>query len=303
MHAGGLVTPVASAHVTDFLTVLGGWTFDPVIGTGLILVAALYLWAVRTVDLRTPVMPWPRRYTASFLSAIVITWIVLLGPFGYYDDTFFWAHMVQHIALMMLVGPLLLLGAPVLLLLRVSSRTARRRWVLPVLRSRLLTWLTHPGVGWTIFAGVLLGTHFSAFYEFSLEHPLVHRFVEHPLYLGAALVFYYPLLSVNPGPRRVPYAVRALSLFSMMFPETMSGFFIYSSNYVMFPFYGRVHRPFGPGPIADQQLGGALMWAGSMIIDSVWVIIAVSDWLRNERRVAERIDVQTMRELAVPGTA
>jgi hypothetical protein len=40
-----------------------------------------------------------------------------------------------------------------------------------------------------------------------------------------------------------------------------------------------------------------------MIIDSVWVIIAVSDWLRNERRVAERIDVQTMRELAVPGTA
>jgi cytochrome c oxidase assembly factor CtaG len=287
----------------DLLTVLGRWTFDPVIGTGLILVAVLYLWAVRTVDRRTPAMPWPRRYAVSFLSAIGIAWIVVLGPFGYYDDTFFWAHMVQHIALMMLVGPLLLLGAPVLLVLRVSSRQARRRWVLPVLRSRLLTWLTHPVVGWTIFAGVLLGTHFSPFYEFSLEHPLVHRFVEHPLYLGAALVFYYPLLSVNPGPRRVPYAMRALSLFSMMFPETMSGFFIYSSNYVMYPFYSRVDRPFGPGPIADQQLGGALMWAGSMIIDSVWVVIAVCDWLRNEKRVAERIDLQTMRELAVRGAA
>ena len=283
----------------DFVTVLGAWTFDPVLGSSLIVVALAYFWAVRTVDRRTPSMPWPRRYTTSFMAGIAVTWIVVLGPFGAYDDTFFWAHMVQHIALMMLVAPLLLLGAPVLLLLRVSSRRVRHEWLMPVLRSRVLEWLTRPAVGWVIFAGVLLGTHFSPFYEFSLEHPLVHRFIEHPLYLGAALIYYYPLLSVNPGPRRVPYAIRAISLFSMMFPETMSGFFIYSSHYVMYPFYAHVARPFGPGAIADQQLGGALMWAGSMLIDSVWVTIAVCDWLRNEKKVAQRIDLQTMRELSI----
>ncbi len=279
------------------VTVLGAWTFDPVVGTGLIMVTAAYLWAAHVVSLRTPSAPWPRRYAVSFVCGMAIFWIVVLGPFGAYDDTFFWAHMVQHIALMMLVGPLLLLGAPVLLVLRVSSRRVRHRWVMPVLRSRVLGWLTNPVVGWLIFAGVLLGTHFSPFYEFSLEHPLVHRFVEHPLYLGAALIYYYPLLSVNPGPRRVPYAWRAASLFSMMFPETMSGFFIYSSSYLMYPFYAHVDRPFGPAPIVDQQLGGALMWGGSMLIDSVWVAIAVIDWLRDEKRVAQRIDLQTMREL------
>jgi cytochrome c oxidase assembly factor CtaG len=286
----------------DVLTVLGTWSFDPVFATGLIGVAAAYLAGVRQVGRRSPTMPWPRRHTASFLSAVALTWIVVLGPVGSYDDTFFWAHMVQHIALMMVIAPLLLLGAPVLLVLRVSPRNVRRRWVTPILRSRVVSWLTHPAVGWAIFAGVLLGTHFSPFYNFALEHPLVHEYVEHPLYLGAALVYYYPLLSVNPGPRRVSYGLRALSLFSMMFPETMTGFFIYSSNYLMYGFYADVHRPFGPAPIADQQFGGALMWGGSMLIDSVWVVLAVCDWLRNEKRVAERIDLQTMRTLvAVPG--
>ena len=287
----------------DFLTVLGAWTFDPVLGVVIIAAAAGYSWAVAVVNKRTPTMPWRRRCTLSFMAGLVIMWIVLLGPFGAYDDVFFWAHMVQHIALMMLVAPLLLLGSPVLLLLRVSSRQVRRRWLMPVLRSRLVQWLTRPAVGWILFAGVLLGTHFSPFYEFSLDHPLVHRFVEHPLYLGAALIYYYPLLATNPGPRPVPYAIRAVSLFTMMFPETMSGFFIYASRYVMFPFYAHVSRPFGPGPIVDQQLGGALMWAGSMIIDSVWVGIAVLEWLRSEKRVAQRIDVHTMRQIALAGGA
>ena len=282
------------------LTFIGSWTFDPVLGSGLALVAAAYVWAARVVSRRSPRKPWPRRYTVSFMCGITIAWIAILGPVGAYDDTFFWAHMVQHIALTMLVAPLMLLGAPVLLVLRVTSRSVRHRWLMPILRSRIVQWLTNPVAGWLIFAGVLLGTHFSPFYNYALEHPLVHDFVEHPLYLGAALIYYYPLLSVNPGPQRVPYAFRALSLFAMMIPETMTGFFIYGSNYVMYPFYAHVHRPFGPSPITDQQLGGALMWGGSMLIDSVWVTVAVCDWLRNEKQVAQRIDIQTMRDLAAP---
>jgi cytochrome c oxidase assembly factor CtaG len=288
----------------DFVTVLGAWTFDPILGTGLIMVAAAYLWAVHHIGTKSPSHPWPVRHTVSFLAGVAIAWIVILGPFGAYDDTFFWAHMVQHIALMMLVAPLLLLGDPVLLVLRVSSRSARHQWVIPVLHSRAVNWLTHPVVGWAIFAGVLLGTHFTPFYDFALEHPLVHDYLEHPLYLAAGLIYYYPLLPGNPGPRRVPYGIRALSLFSMMFPETMTGFFIYASNYLMYPFYAHVERPFGPGPIADQQLGGALMWGGAMLIDSVLVVVAVNAWLCDESRVAARIDLQTMGELAkAPGWA
>ncbi len=283
-------------------TFLGSWTFDPVPGCALIGVALAYLAGARRIDRRHPDRPWPRTCTAAFLAALALCWFVILGPVGVYDDTFFWAHMVQHIALMMLIGPLLLFGAPVLMLLRLSTPAFRRGWLLPVLRSRALAFLTRPVVGWLVFAGVLVGTHFTPFYEFALEHPLVHQYVEHPLYLGAALIYYYPLMAANPGPRRVPYGFRALSMFGMMVPETMTGFFIYGARYLMYPWFGHVARPFGPSPLVDQQLGGALMWGGSMIIDSVWVVLAVTAWLRSESRLASRIDVQTLGELpALPG--
>jgi cytochrome c oxidase assembly factor CtaG len=276
---------------------LRSWEFDPFLGISIIVVTALYLAGVRTVNRRGVGRRWPVRCTACFLSAVAVAWIVLLGPIGAWDDTFFWAHMVQHIALMMIVAPLLLLGSPVLLVLRVSPPAVRRRWIVPVLRSRAAEALTHPVVGWVLFAGVLVGTHFSPFYEAALTHPWIHDYVEHPLFLVTALIYYYPLLPGNPGPRKVAPAIRVASLFLMMFPETMTGFFIYSASFLMYPFYGTVDRPFGPNPLHDQQLGGALMWAGAMIVDSVWVVLAVRDWLHSESQRAQRIDVRTLAEL------
>jgi putative copper resistance protein D len=280
--------------VPRMLTFLADWAFDPAPVAGLLAIAGCYLWAIRRISRNSPDYPWPRRSTAFFLSGLALVWIAILGPFGAYDDTFFWAHMVQHLILVMVAAPLLLLGAPVLLILRVSSRRIRRSYVVPVLRSRVVRALTDPYVGWLLFAGVLVGTHFSPFFDYSLRHPLVHEFIEHPLYLGVALVFYYPLLPGNPSPRRLAPAWRALSLFLMMIPETMTGFFIYASRYLLYPFYGTVARPFGPGPLTDQQLAGSLMWSGSMLIDAVWVSVAVLDWLHSEEKRSHRIDLETL---------
>lgn len=292
----------------DVWSFLGSWTFDPVLSAAIVLASGAYVYAAHRVGRRTPEHPWPRLRTTSFLVAMAIAWIVLLGPVGAYDDTFFWAHMVQHLGLMMLVAPLILLGSPVLLILRVSTPGARRRWIVPILRSRVAFALTNPIFGWVVFAGTLVATHFSPFFEFCLEHPLVHDYVEHPIYLCAGLIYYYPLLPGNPGPRRISYAVRTFSLFSMMFPETMTGFFIYATSYLMYPYYATVARPFGPPPVRDQQWGGALMWSVSMLIDAIWVTIAAKHWLQNERRVARQIDLETMRDMALtttprPGTS
>ncbi|MEP7179168.1 MAG: cytochrome c oxidase assembly protein, partial [Pseudonocardiales bacterium] len=142
------------------LTILATWTFDPVLGLGLIVCACAYLQGLRILTMRGQSPPWPRRYTVCFFSGLALTWFVLLGPIGAYDDIFFWAHMTQHLAIMMVAAPLLVLGAPVLLLLRVSSRQFRRRRLVPILRSRAVAAVTHPVVGWLLFAGVLVGTHF-----------------------------------------------------------------------------------------------------------------------------------------------
>jgi len=201
------------------LSFLGAWAFDPALDVSLGMAALLYAWGARTVSARHPDTPWSGRRSAYFLSGTALLWVVLQGPTGVFDDTFLWAHMVQHIVMVMVCAPLLLLGAPVLLILRVSSPQVRRKWVVPVLRSRLAYALASPVTTWLLLALVIVGTHFTPFFELALEDSNLHRFVEHPLYLGAALLYFYPLLPGNLAPRRVAPARRVLSLFLMMVPE------------------------------------------------------------------------------------
>lgn len=259
--------------------------------------AVLYAWGAQSVTARQPDMPWPARKSAYFYSGVALLWLVLQGPTGAFDETFFWAHMVQHMVLVMICAPLLLLGAPVLLVLRVSSSSIRRQWMTPLLRSRIAHALGNPVTTWLLLALVVVGTHFTPFYELALEHSNVHRFVEHPLYLGAALLYFYPLLPGSLATHRVPPAGRVLSLFLMMIPEAMTGFFIYASPFVMYPFYATVHRPFGPDALTDQQLGGALMWAGSMLISAGWVTLATHQWLLSEAAKGRRLDLVHTTEL------
>ena len=117
-----------------------------------------------------------------------------------------------------------------------------------------------------------------------------------PLYLTAALLYFYPLLEGNPQPHKVPYSWRIISLFTMMVPETMTGFFIYASTSVRYPHYENVIRPFGGDALSDQRLGGSLMWALSMVIDSIWLAVAVSDWFKSEERKSIRIDQEIARQ-------
>lgn len=284
---------VPSAVVRHALTFLGTWTFEPVPAALLIASSLLYLAGVRTLARRQ--QSWSAWRTASFQAGLALIWFVILGPVGSYDDVFFWSHMIQHIVLTMIAAPLLLLGSPILLLLRASSRRIRHDYLLPVLRSRVVVGLTDPRLSWLLFAGMLIGTHFSPFYDYALYHPLVHDYVEHPLFLGTALIYYYPLLGHNSVPRYIKPGIRVASLSLMMLPEVIVGYVIYSSQYVMYPFYVHVARPFPPhNPLLDEQLGGALMWAGAMIIGSIWISLAVLDWLRSEEQKAHRIDLQTL---------
>jgi len=277
---------------------LGTWTFSPLAAAGIAGAGAAYLWAAARVTRQWPGRPWPRSRTASFGAGLLVAVLVLLGPIGAYTDVFFWAQMAAHIALMMVIAPLLLLGSPVLLILRATPPHARRRRVVPVLRSRALRTALNPVLTWVLFAGVMLGTHFSPFYDVALRHPDLREFVEYPLYLAVSLLFYYPLIGADPCPRRVEPPMRMLSLFLMMLPSTMTGFFIYASNFDLYPYYAHVHRPFGLGTIASQQIGGALMWAGGMIIDAGWLVVAVAAWLRADQVRTRRVDAEIRRQLA-----
>jgi putative membrane protein len=276
--------------VTVVETLLRSWRFAPVPLLGLVVLTVGYLAAARRVNGMHPAIPWQRARTAAFLGGSLAAAVAVLGPPGYFDDTFFYAHMVQHILLTMVAAPLLVLGDPVLLVLRATPRSFRQRRLVPVLRSRPVHALTNPVTGWLLFTVVMVGSHLPAAYDYALAHPLVHDYVEHPLYLSSALIFFYPLLSPTSGPRQVLPGVRILSLLTMMIPTTFTGFFIYVLPHVAYPFYAHTDRPFGPAPLADQQLSGALMWSSSMILSVIWLCFAGLHWIRAEERRARRVD-------------
>jgi cytochrome c oxidase assembly factor CtaG len=149
--------------------------------------------------------------------------IAYLGPLAAWSHTFFWAHMSQHLIVMMAAAPLLVLGNPITLWFRASSGATRRRIVLPLLRSRGVRWLLNPYFTWALFALVLLGTHFSPFYEWALRNHDADTFIEQPLYLVVALLYYVPLIGANLQPRRPSPAFRLVSLAAMMVPEAIVG--------------------------------------------------------------------------------
>ena len=131
-------------------------------------------------------------------------------------------------------------------------------------------------------------THLPAVYDGFLDHPVLHDFVEHPLYLFSGLVYYQPLLSPTTGSRFVPHGVRLLSLFTVMAPMAMLGFFIFAAPHLTYPYYAHVSRPFGPDPLADQKLAGILMWSTSMVLGVAWLVVAAANWFKAEEEHTRR---------------
>jgi len=285
------LAPPALAHGADaFLApapsdLLLDWAFDPLVTLPVLLVGAAYLWAVRSVDRAHPgnLVPWSR--VAAFLAGLAVIEIALQSIIERYDTTLFSVHMVQHILLTLVAPPLLVLGAPITLALRVARPDVRRKVILPILHSRLLRFLSFPVVAWLLFASVMWGTHFSPVFNESLEQPLVHQ-LEHLAYLTAGLLFWWPAVGVDPSPWRMPHPLRAMYLFLQMPQNTFLALAIYSATAPLYPHYAAIRLPWGPDPLADQQIAGGLMWIVGDIVFIVAIVLTVVGWMRAEERDA-----------------
>lgn len=228
--------------------------------------------------------------SALLLAGTFLTLLTWVGPLAALERRYFVAHMIAHLTLMMLAVPLLLLGRPIDLALSTWPRLEA------VLDSRILSWLANPLVAWLLFVATVMGVHFSPFLNFSLSHPLIHYLVENTLYFVVAFFYYWPILPGNHPPNRLAPAWRVGSLFAMMVPETMTGFFIYIQHTIIYPYYLTISGATSDSVLTGQQLGGGLMWAGAMIIDSVWIAVAVQAWYRSEERKSLLIDAEIAAE-------
>jgi putative copper resistance protein D len=276
--------------------VLLAWRLDPIPIIGVVLAAAGYLWAVRHVATRHP-QNRPRGWrTAAFLAGLAAILLALVSPIEAYEGQLFSVHMVQHMLLELVAAPLLLLGAPTTLALRAASASWRRR-LLWLLHSPLVALLTFPLLTWILFAAVNWGWHFSTLYDQALENEALHYF-EHATFLVAALLFWWPVVGADPGRWRLPYPVRLFYLFLAMPQNSFLGVALMSAGGVLYPHYASNLRDWGPSVMADQGLGGILMWVFGDIVFLVAMGGVVAAWVRYEDRRTARLDARLDAEQA-----
>jgi cytochrome c oxidase assembly factor CtaG len=267
------------------------WSLNPLVTVGLLAAAIAYLQARRR--LVADGVAWPARRAAYFLCGIGALALALLSPIEAYDTVLFSVHVGQHMLLTMVAAPLLALGAPVTLALRVAKGKTRRRMT-RVLHSPPLKVIGHPLVAWVLFTVTLYGLYFSPLFDLTLREPLVHDLV-HLHFLAAGLLFWWVVVGLDPSRWRLPHIARLLFVFLMVPFHAFLGVAIMNSGRVLAPTLETFQRNWGPTPLADQQAGGAILWGAGDLIALVAVLGVLISWASYEEKV---VNVREDRRLA-----
>jgi putative membrane protein len=197
----------------------------------------------------------------SFFAGLLLVWVGLGSPLSLLDHDLLTVHMVQHLLLMTLAPPLILLGAPWKLLpqrheQRPVEPIARPHWD-PIGQVRRM--LLHPVVGWIGATATLVVWHVPAVFMLGLRSEIWHG-IEQASFLVTGLLFWWPVIEPSRNAMKWPESSMLLYLFLATLPcDILSGFLVFCDR-VVYPAYLSSPRRFGFTALEDQQCAGALMW-------------------------------------------
>lgn len=202
---------------------------------------------------------------AAFAGGLLALWLAIASPLATLDHQLLTIHMVQHLVLMTVAAPLLLLGGPVRTLIEGLPRRWREALLAPGRGSRPWRFLGHPVLCWLAGTGGVLLWHVPAVFSATLHTPGWHA-VQHGSFLVAGLLFWWPVVLPWPAVARWPRWSMPLYLFLATLPcDALSAFLAFCGR-VVYPHYLGAHPPFGATALGDQASAGALMW--------LWVTVA-----------------------------
>ncbi|MBU6423682.1 MAG: cytochrome c oxidase assembly protein [Chloroflexota bacterium] len=249
------------------------------------LIAALYLDGAQSS--RPGGHPWPAWRSALFFMGLAAIGAALLSPIDALASQLFSVHMIQHMLLMSIAAPLLLLGAPVRPLLRGLPRWSRVHLVRPIARSGalrgLLHILRHPLVAGALFLGGLYAWHAPPAYEAALLDQKVHD-IEHLWFLVTALLFWSCVIDPEPFHATLGYGMRIPYLAIVGAGQSLLGALLALSSRPFYPTYTLTAAALGVDALTDQRVGGSIMWAPGDIIVFVAASIVFFQWLDHEER-------------------
>jgi putative membrane protein len=242
-----------------------------------------------------PPSGWP-----YFIAGVLVLLVALVSPLhGLGEVYLFSAHMFQHLLLMLVVPPLLLLGLP--------AKSLRRlfRWPWMHRLERVLAW---PLIAWVLGMGAMWLWHLPAFYELTLENHNIH-ILEHLCFLVTSTIFWWPIFAL-PKERRLAPFPSLFYLFTAMASSIVLGIILTFAPPGLYPGYLHPVDRLGILPILreqwglslalDQKLGGLFMWVLAGLGYVIGALVVFARWFSEMER--ENLSEITQRNLLLTGT-
>jgi putative membrane protein len=263
------------------------WDWDAALP--LAVAAFTYGRGVRILWRRAGVGRGVRRWqVAAFTAGLLALALALVSPLDALGSALFSAHMGQHMLLIVVVAPLLVLGRPVVPLLWALPPPAPRLlggcWQRAAIVRRGWAWLTLPAVVWVLHVAALWVWHLPRLYQAALVDQRIHL-AEHAILLGTALLFWWAV--VHPGRTgAVAFGASSIAVFAMAMQGGLLGALMAFAPVAWYPAYASTVAAWGLTLLEDQQLAGMIMWAPAGLVYLAATLALLSAWLRAAERRA-----------------
>ena len=224
---------------------------------------------------------WPRHRTAAFLAGLVVVDIAVQSPVATFTGSYFQAHVIQHLLLMVVAPPLLALGAPSTMLLQTVRRRPKVAW-LAVLRSRPFAVLTHPVLVWFLYFGVMFAFFLSSLINTAMLHMWLMD-VFNLVFLFGGCLYWWPMVGRDPIVHwKMGYGARMVNVLLGAPPEVILGLAILSARAPIASMY----------TLSSTHAGGALLWVSTEFAVIAGFIPIFWQWSRSDERAAARADAK-----------
>jgi putative copper resistance protein D len=230
---------------------------------------------------------WPRSRSVWFCLGLLVTFLATQSVLGVYDMEYFSAHMIQHLALIMVAAPFFALAAPLDLAYDAGGAGLRA-----VLEGRVMKVVTHPLFGFAAYFVFIPVTHLTNLMNLMMEHAWIHHLEQIGFLVVGYLFFRVAFglergVTIHPGLRLV-YVMAAVPV------DTFTGLALVMSSRDPFSSYAMM-APVGSSRswiISNVHLGGAIMWIGGdalMLLACIPIAVA---WVKWETVRTRELDAQ-----------
>ncbi|QDQ96693.1 cytochrome c oxidase assembly protein [Tomitella fengzijianii] len=296
------------------------WRVDVLFGPLVVAMAVFYLMAVRRLHVRGDT--WPVARTVSWLSGCLGVAVITCTGVNRYAYGQFTVHMILHMGLSLFIPALLAMGGAVTLAMRALPARRRRpqalgagespntgtdapdalagarslpgprEWIMLLVHARSTRMLCNPLVAITIYIVTLYGLYFSGIFDWAIRAPWGHEWMTvHFLITG--YLFYWPIIGIDPGPKRLPHVGRLGVLFAIMPFHAFFGIAVMSMSGALGQSFYRALGVLGPDAIDHQQtVAGGIAWVSGELPLLVVFLSLATQWARSDRRTASRHDRQ-----------